>query len=599
VDKLGKEDQTVRDNVTISYQGASYEIGRGEHFYGIWAAGAPRSMPLEWWPETADGWYAAWSRFTAIVPPGSIVAAGQPGAPGSTPAPGPGGGSPAPARGTRTVVAAGLLFLGVVCGLAGLFPHYVGGQSLASQPDELVAHLIYLAAWTGSAVLVLRGGARMQEGALIGTGVSVVTLGMFLADVGQKIAGSTAGGGLWLGLVGWLACTVGAGYALRLASAGRPARRRGREVGPIAMVLIAGVGAACAFAPAWDSYVLRAASGASLSVTAGNAFANPGVIIAANVITMVLIVAAVAAAALWRPVRRGGLLLAGAVIPLLAQAISALVQAGQSTSPALFGYSPSQAAQIGLTISNGLTPAFWVYCVFVVALAVACAWMFLTPDSATLELPHLSQARQPGSWAAFPGMATTAAPGFAAWPGAAPAPGAQAWPGAAPPPGAPVGEDADDADDFDDWGDLEDSDVIERGSDLEDPHDTEYGPDPASTPDPTGAPAATVTPAATAATAIEHVVGPQGTDSALTTENAPGTDSAPSTENAPGTENALSTGNAPGTDSALSTGNAPATENALATETASGTVDADGVPGASASSSPAPPGDEPVGSGGD
>lgn len=545
----------MRDNVTISYRGASYEIGRGEHFYGIWAAGAPRSMPLEWWPQTADGWVAAWSRFTAIVPPGSIVAAGQPGAPG-TPAPGPGGGSAASARGTRTVVAAGLLFLGVVCGLAGLFPHYVGGQSLASQPDELVAHLIYLAAWAASGVLVLRGGARLQEGALIGTGVSVVTLGLFLADVGQKIAGSTAGGGLWLGLVGWLACTVGAGYALRLASAGRPAKRRGHEVGPIAMVLIAGLGAAIAFAPAWDTYVLRSASGASLSVTAGNAFANPGAIIAGNVITMVLIVVAVAVAAVWRPVRRGGLLLAGAVIPLLAQAISALVQVGQTTSPALFGYSPSAAAQIGLTISNGLTAAFWVYCVFVVALGVACAWMFLTPDSAAaLELPHLSQARQPATWAAFPGMATaTAAPGFAPWPGAAPAPGAQAWPGAAPAPAAPVEEDADDEDDFGDWDDPEDSDVIERGSDTPGAPDTAVAP------------------------AIEHWAAPQGTDSPQGTESAPSANSPPSTENPP------TTGNAPTTEVA------PITEVAPAPEVA---------PDATASSSPTPPGGEPDGSGGD
>jgi hypothetical protein len=64
---------------------------------------------------------------------------------------------------------------------------------------------------------------------------------------------------------------------------------------------------------------------------------------------------------------------------MVAQAISALVQAGQAVSPAQFGFSPAQASQAGLTISSGLTPAFWIYCVFIVALLASCAWMLLTP----------------------------------------------------------------------------------------------------------------------------------------------------------------------------------------------------------------------------
>ena len=63
----------MRENVTISYRGAGYEIGRGEHFYGIWAVAAPQSQPLEWWPETPEGWTGAWSRFTAIETPGTII----------------------------------------------------------------------------------------------------------------------------------------------------------------------------------------------------------------------------------------------------------------------------------------------------------------------------------------------------------------------------------------------------------------------------------------------------------------------------------------------------------------------------------------------
>ena len=54
----------MRENVTISYRGARYELGRGPGYYGIWPAGAAQEQPYEWWPETPEGWYGAWSRFT-------------------------------------------------------------------------------------------------------------------------------------------------------------------------------------------------------------------------------------------------------------------------------------------------------------------------------------------------------------------------------------------------------------------------------------------------------------------------------------------------------------------------------------------------------
>ena len=68
---------TVFDKVTITYRGAKYEIGRGWDFYGIWTSGAPRSQPLERWPETPEGWSAAWTRFASIEAPGTIVPVGR------------------------------------------------------------------------------------------------------------------------------------------------------------------------------------------------------------------------------------------------------------------------------------------------------------------------------------------------------------------------------------------------------------------------------------------------------------------------------------------------------------------------------------------
>src|SRR4029077_15376473 len=110
-----------------------------------------------------------------------------------------------------------------------------------------------------------------------------------------------------------------------------------------------------AFAPSWDSFTLRTAAGQVQTVTAGNAFSNPGLVIAGDVAVMIAFAAAVIAAARWRPARRGAVLLAGAAAPMVAQAISAVVQVGSTPGPAQFGIPPATARQLGITISAGLT----------------------------------------------------------------------------------------------------------------------------------------------------------------------------------------------------------------------------------------------------
>jgi hypothetical protein len=406
---------TVLDKVTIAYRGATYEIGRGRDYFGIWTVDGSRSQPLEWWPETQEGWSAAWTRFAALEAPDAITPAGR-----DATRPGERSGvgfAPAISVGRGgALVAALLLGVGVVLGIAGLFPDYLGGTSLAAQTDNLVAHVIYLAAWTASAVLIGLRGNRLRIGALLATGLSIVTFGLFLADAGTPIAGGAhlAGAGLVLSCLGWLVCAAGSAVAFlirpaRTASpatpadpvpaagpvpAGAPAgasgrlitlgRPRGAALGPAILLVLAGLGAAAAFAPSWDSFMLRTAAGQAQSFTAGNAFADPGPVIAGNVIVMVALAVVVIAAALWRPVRYGAVLLAGAIIPMAAQVISALVQVGEPTSPTQFGFTPAQASQLGLTINNGLTPAFWIYCVFVVVLVVSCAWMLFTPQQATV-----------------------------------------------------------------------------------------------------------------------------------------------------------------------------------------------------------------------
>ena len=386
------------DKAVISHRGEKYEIGRGKRFYGIWVVGAPYDAPVDRWPENRDGWQQAWARFAAMEDPGTIKPTTRErrglrlrlgrrsdngGASDAPPADG------RSRRGTALLLGEGLLVLGVVLGLAGLFPAYEGGQSLLSQWDQVVPHLLYVMGWAATAALVALSVARPSSaarfGALFGLGLSAVTFGLFFADTGEVISGVSLGSGLVISLLGWLACTAGSALAFR-ANPGpaqqpsRPVRPTRGHAGPLALLVLAGIGTAAAFAPSWDNYVLAFASeGTSQTVTAGNAFDNPGWVIAGNVLVMVAIIVVATLAALWRPPRQGALLLAGAIVPLAGEAVSALIQAGQPASPAMFGISSAQASAYGLTISSGLTGIFWVYFVFVISLLVSCAWLFTEP----------------------------------------------------------------------------------------------------------------------------------------------------------------------------------------------------------------------------
>jgi hypothetical protein len=270
----------------------------------------------------------------------------------------------------------------VIFGLVGLFLHYQVGVSLVSQPANLIPHVAYLAVWTLAALLIaLRAGVLARAGALLAMGTSLVTFGFFLTDLG--VGFSAADAGLWLSVVGWLACTAGAALAFLMtttrASLGKPEPRGWIRAG---LLIAAGFGVALAFFPNWDSYLLHASStGQSVTQGSGFAFSSllPAWVQAGDVAVMVLFVLVVIAAALWRPLAAGALLLAGAVIPMGAQAVSAITAATEPTSPAIFGYSSSDVQQLGLTITNGLTPAFWIYCLFVVTLLVSCAWMLISP----------------------------------------------------------------------------------------------------------------------------------------------------------------------------------------------------------------------------
>src|SRR5262249_51404743 len=147
----------------------------------------------------------------------------------------------------------------------------------------------------------------------------------------------------------WLACAAGSALALVETGVGRsagpdglggPGRPRSADAGPLTLLGLAPVGTAVTFGPSRGRFTLtQPPTGAAQTITAGYAFANPGPVIFEDVAVMVAIVAVAMLAALWRPARHGGILLAGATMALAAQAISALVQVSQQATPAMFGIS--------------------------------------------------------------------------------------------------------------------------------------------------------------------------------------------------------------------------------------------------------------------
>jgi hypothetical protein len=353
----------------------------------------------------------------------------------------------------RTWTAVGLLALGIVVGVIGLFPSYLSGASLASQSYQLVPHLIYLLAWATAAVLIVTGGSRLRVGAMLGLGTTLVTFGLFFADAGTVMGHlGTAGPGLTLGLISWLACAAGSALAFQVRRHDGPARPEHHEIVPVVTLIGAAIGAAVAFAPSWDSYLLRWNFG-STTRTLGDAFSNPAAMVTGDVLVMVAVVAVVAVAALWRPVRHGGWLVIGAAVPLVAQAISAMIEIGVPTAPQTFGVSPSEASIIGLTITNGLTPMFWVFCGFVVTLALLAARMLIADGSMSSRASvseHWWPTAPVGGWTpavspsggSLPGndvAPASAAPVPAAPASAAAAPAAANWPYFAPPAATPVG----------------------------------------------------------------------------------------------------------------------------------------------------------------
>jgi MFS family permease len=317
---------------------------------------------VERFPPTAAGWFAARRRVDALdhlMDDRDTSPITSPGA-------------------NRTaLLAAGMVLVGVVLGVAGLFPNYLGGSNLVSQAAQLLPHVAYVAGWALVAGLLLVERRFARGAAGLGVGLGVISFGFFLTDVLTASAGrgETTGAGIYLSLAGWLVCSAGSATALFALHSPTP---RGKATGWRHPLVFAGgigaLGAAVAFALPWDSYTLTAATtGSTQTSTAGNVFANPGAIIAGNVVTMVLIVGVLAMAIAWRPTLVGITVLAGALVPLAAQIFATLAQPLPPLSD--FGVTAAQVAEGQVSIAGSYTGWFYLYCAFIAALVVLAGWI--------------------------------------------------------------------------------------------------------------------------------------------------------------------------------------------------------------------------------
>jgi hypothetical protein len=264
--------------------------------------------------------------------------------------------------GWRDVIVAGaLLSLCVGLHIAAMFPAYSGNPPapVVSVPYQLAVYITLEVGWALAAALVLSR-VSVRGGVALGAGIGAVELGFLVADLASAGQLSARGApGVWLALAG---LGVGGAGVLLGASAvpmGNPQLSL-HEGSPhpraVAQVIVALV-AVAAFLPSWDSYHVVSSTGQSATISLGNAFSQPGGIMAGELISALAIGVLCIFAAFWAPPAVGAWLTAGVVTAMTSQLISAVVQvhetvaapaSGERASLALTGY---WALDVAATVS--------------------------------------------------------------------------------------------------------------------------------------------------------------------------------------------------------------------------------------------------------
>ena len=303
----------------------------------------------------------------------------------------PGTSERSPAGGTRSgalaVLAAGALVAAGVLAVLALFPRYyqfgASSTSLTDTADQIVPTCVVAAGWLVAAALV--GSRRlplMLAGAFGAAGLALADLGLRAADVARLSAGGTgAGAGLWLLTAAWGAGLLGAGLALLgaqragglrdLLTLRRDSQAADRSV--MAAMAVAAVVLAVAFFPSWDRYVVTSPLNPafSASFTAGDAFKNPGLVIAGNVWAGAAFGLLPIAALFVRQRRLGAALAAGVLVSALSQVLSAAVQTMETPDPQQL--LPANILQTNPSVSLHLTGWFDAEFAALLVLAVLAA----------------------------------------------------------------------------------------------------------------------------------------------------------------------------------------------------------------------------------
>lgn len=352
--------ESVLEEMAITQQGLRYALGRDLDGYAVLDTASGGTTVVARFPLTSQGWFSARREFEHLEQ-----------ASPATPA------QPLLSSDALTPMAArsAVMLAGVALGAVGVFPSYFTGVSLGSHIDQLLPHLVYLLGWAVAGVMVLTP-RFARVGAIGAVGLTVMSFSFFVTDIGTAVSSSTQSGGpgLYLSLFGWALC-AGGSFAALVGTQNR-AQRDSLQLHEKLLIpgLIVVIGAAITFALPWDSYHLVAvATGQSESFTAGNAFSNPGAILTGELLTMVAMVVVLGLAFAWRPIATGSALFVGAMIPLLAQLFSALLQPAPSL--AQFGVSPAVASQDQVHLSAGYTAWFYLYCAAIGLLVLAAGWM--------------------------------------------------------------------------------------------------------------------------------------------------------------------------------------------------------------------------------
>jgi hypothetical protein len=152
-----------------------------------------------------------------------------------------------------------------------------------------------------------------------------------------------------------------------------------------------------AYLPSWDRWSALAPSmHLSGSVTEGNAFSQPGVVMAAVLLTAAGFAVVTVLGSFWAPTTVGVWATVGAVIGMSSQLISAVFQLSEPIPPQAFGITTAQAKSIGLHTSASLT-GWWAADVAATsALVLLTVWAAVSARNKSVDDPIPIELPGPG-----------------------------------------------------------------------------------------------------------------------------------------------------------------------------------------------------------